>query len=975
MPVLFLSLSLSHSAQQIIFKTYTVQDGLVANPVRHILQDSKGFIWIATWEGLSKYDGHKFTNYTTVNGLSHNLVNDMYESPDGRLYVAENDGSVDVLQQDAVVKKAAFSNVPINQFYIMKNHRAIAGTDFSGFYEIKNGNLVKPLQAFPNSSYNDFTELNDSLLIGGGEGSLRILNSQFELIAEIKQPREILTNTIYTDSKNKVWVGTNEGLKLLSVRQRGNQSLSFTLLPAPFNIPVLKTRFITDMLEDANGNFWITTTHGLVKIDTKGGWQLFSEKDGLPSSDTKCIYQDKEKNIWIGTLFGFAKLVTKNEIRIYSIENTLGSNSIRFLYPFRHDLFFTGTESGMRLFNTTNKQFSSVSSLHNLLYAGIIQNSQPLLFYGNNNRLGKYNSVNRVISDYTLPGSLKSEVYCSVMDANGIQFSGTQKGLVICTEGKSWYENKLPHRITFLLLDKKGSLWAATWDNGLYRIRYTNTTNKYGNHGTISNGVTKDQISLSVQDFSELLPDKNVRCLFEDSKGNIWVGTRYRGVVQLTDNNEQQAAQYFDLKQGLMSNWVRTIAEDAKGCIWIGSNLGIDKLTPAGKSFRVFNFSHVNNFFADIYAIFPESEHSLWFPTGNGLVNIIDGEMEKTLPLPIYITSVHLGDTSFNYNTFHADRKVRLKYFQNQAAFEFSAPGFINEKQILYSYRLLGSADTGWSKPANLHNVSYASLQPGNYNFEVRTMGWNNEWGTPANFLFIIRSPYWQTWWFYSLIALLVILLFYVFYLYRIRQLKNLQKVRNRIATDLHDDIGSTLTNINMLSEISRKNLGQPAEAEKFLQRITEEVTATSQALNDIIWSVNSSNDSMEEIFTRMRRYAADLFDNSNTICHLDLDKTVAEKKLNMEQRRDLYLIYKESMNNIHKHAFSKNVWIEVQWQSGELHLKIKDDGKGFEPSATTSNNGLKNIRSRIEKWKGNTIIKSAPGQGTLIEIMIPLAG
>jgi signal transduction histidine kinase len=216
--------------------------------------------------------------------------------------------------------------------------------------------------------------------------------------------------------------------------------------------------------------------------------------------------------------------------------------------------------------------------------------------------------------------------------------------------------------------------------------------------------------------------------------------------------------------------------------------------------------------------------------------------------------------------------------------------------------------------------------------------------------------------------------LFYAFYLYRIRQLKNLQNVRNRIATDLHDDIGSTLTNINMLSEISRKNLARPREAEKFLQRISEEVTSTSQALNDIIWSVNSSNDSIEEIFTRMRRYAADLFDNSNTLCHLNLDKTVAEKKLNMEQRRDLYLIYKESMNNIHKHAFAKNVWIDVLWLNNKLHLKIKDDGKGFNPSVVTNRNGLKNIRSRTGKWKGSTNIISSPGNGTLIEIELPLA-
>jgi signal transduction histidine kinase len=189
------------------------------------------------------------------------------------------------------------------------------------------------------------------------------------------------------------------------------------------------------------------------------------------------------------------------------------------------------------------------------------------------------------------------------------------------------------------------------------------------------------------------------------------------------------------------------------------------------------------------------------------------------------------------------------------------------------------------------------------------------------------------------------------------------------------DDIGSTLTNINMLSEISRKNLKQPAEAEKFLHRITEEVTATSQALNDIIWSVNTSNDSLEETISRMRRYAAELFDNSITILHLHIDENVAGKKLNMEQRWDGYLIYKECMNKIVKHACPNNVWINTHWQNGKLHLIIRDDGRGFDNSVVTKGNGLKNIQSRSKKWNGTATIKTSSAKGTLIKITIPLAG
>jgi ligand-binding sensor domain-containing protein len=721
----FIFIAFSLTAQQLIFKTYTVEDGLVANPVRRIFQDSRGFIWIATWEGLSKYDGNKFTNYTTANGLSHNMVNDIFESTADKLYIAENNGSVDILQQDAIVKKAAFENVVINQFYITKNNRVIAATDTGGVQEIKNGTLLKPSQQFPGASYNDFTELNDSFLLGGSEGSLTILNGKFEIISEIKQPRELQTFKIYKDLKSNIWVGTNKGLKLLSPFQKNSQPPLFTLLPAPFNIPVLKDYIINDIMEDANGRLWIATPHGLVKIDPNGSWQVFLEKDGLPSSNIACIYQDIENNIWIGTALGLVKVVTKNDLRIYTFGQGVTSTKASYMLPLENDLFLIGTDTGPQLYETTTTNFLPVRIQHDFLYTGFVKNSRPLLFFANNNKFGKYDSNKKQINDFIAPGPPASIVFCSVMDANGIIFNGAYSGLVIRSPNKTYAYNKFPYRITDLHIDKKGRLWVGTWNNGLYRIDYSSI---------------KNSISLVVHDFSNLLPDKNIRCLYEDDKANIWIGTRYKGIVKLKDaGGEQYDAQYFDLQSGLMSNWVRAIAEGAKGSIWIGSDLGIDKLIPSDTSYHVFNFSRINNYFAQINAISSEINHSLWLTTSRGFTNIIDGETEKTPPAPVYITSVGLGDTTFNYHLHELNKKVELKYNKNQARFEFSAPAFINEKQILYSYRLLGSADTTWSEPANMHTVSYASLQPGTYQFEVRTKVMEQGMGYSCKFC--IRYP------------------------------------------------------------------------------------------------------------------------------------------------------------------------------------------------------------------------------------------
>ncbi|MDZ4810617.1 MAG: two-component regulator propeller domain-containing protein [Bacteroidota bacterium] len=965
----FLLITSQARAQQLNFKTYTVEDGLVANPIRRIYQDSRGFIWIGTWEGLSKYDGHKFRNFTTANGLSHNVINDFYESKEGRLYVAENDGHTDILQKDAIINKAAFRNVIINRFFIKPDQKAIASTDTSGIYIIENGQLVKPVQTAPKSTYNDFVSLNDSLFIGGSDRSLRILNRQYGLFSEIILPKDLLVYKIYKDSKSNVWVCTNNGLKIVSNTKKTNKLLHFSLHSIPLPIPLLQNFHVRDMLEDGNGNLWVTTMHGLVRIQPNKTWQVFMKKDGLPSDDINCLYQDIEKNIWIGTSLGLAKLVTKNDIQIYTTQTGLSSTYLDLLHPVSKDLLMIRTATGMKLFNTREENFYPVRSPYNYYYTGFMQNSSPLLLYSNN-KISRYDSINRRIIESTLPRPANLVTYCSIIDSNGIIFYGTQVGLVINAGVNTKLENKIPYRITAMHIDRRGYLWIGTWNNGLLRIQYS-----YAKNNSLTTEKEKNQVRLSVKDFSHLLPDKNIRSLFEDRKGHMWVGTRYKGVVQLKNySKDQYGIQHFDLGDGLISNSIRTIAEDQEGSIWLGSNLGIDKLVPSDSSFQIFNFSRINNYFAYINAFLPADNNTFWFTTSTELVKMIDGKSEKIAALPVYITSVNLGDRAFDYNNHDDKSKVQLKYNQNRASFEFSSPSFINEKQIFYSYRLLISADTTWSVPANLHNVSYASLQPGSYRFEVRTKGWNGQWGPSAAFPFSIRPPYWQRWWFYVLVGMLVLLLFYGFYLYRIRQILRLQKVRNRIATDLHDDIGSTLTNISILSELTNKNLHQPEQAKKFLQRITEEVNESSQALDDIIWNVNNNNDTLEEMLVRMRRFSAELFDQSEVKCYLELQPDAATKKISMEQRRDLYLLYKESLNNIYKHAEAKTVWVDLKLSGNSFTLMIRDDGKGFNTKDITHRNGLKNLKTRVEKWEGKLIIISLPGKGSQIEIIMPLA-
>src|SRR5437762_5582146 len=202
-------------SQKVIFQTYTVRDGLVANPVHRIFQDSKGFIWICTWEGLSKYDGHKFTNFTLANGLSDNAVNDVYESPDGKLYVALNNGCIDIIENDQVAK-GVFRNVVINSFFSSRDKRVFAVTDTNGICELRTGQLKKTAQQYQHASYSRMIALNDSLFaVCSPEIPLRIINPDYQTLGELKSTVSV-NECVFQDSHKRLWTGTRYGLRLAS---------------------------------------------------------------------------------------------------------------------------------------------------------------------------------------------------------------------------------------------------------------------------------------------------------------------------------------------------------------------------------------------------------------------------------------------------------------------------------------------------------------------------------------------------------------------------------------------------------------------------------------------------------------------------------------------------------------------------------------------------------------------------------------
>ncbi len=943
----------SVTGQIIPVKKYTSEEGLAGNHIKGIYQDRSGFIWITTTTGgLNKYDGFRFTHFDENKGI-FSVVNDVWEDRPGHLLVAQNNGAVASIENDKVTEIISPNNTIINHFVRLKDNRLFLPTDHAGILEWKQ-NSMQPVNSSYNRNVNLLVPFGDSLLLVKevDDNFVRLLTKELKPFSKTG-PGDYIS--MFTDSRGRTWMSFLSGLKLLSRVQNKNKPIHFDDLPSGFNIPELIKAPVNLIFEDSKKSLWFCTPHKMIIVDSSGFYRILNQKNGIPVNMITCITEDMEQNIWMGTIDGLLKIQGKNDIRIYGQANGLISDNYLFQIPYG--------QNKIRLFGKTIEEINLATGKVLNLSKGRVLQAALYIPLDNNRMIGITPSGYMLHSQegirllkLKLPSGLVPENCTEVRKGLYLFTTLDNKIILADSAGYSIDSASIRNKIMAMAKDKTGTIWAGTWGNGLFKL------------------VIGENKKIIISDtISGRLPDIHIRALYTASDGSIWVGTRYKGVVRIQQVPDGYQFRNLYQKDGLVSNWIRCIAEDPHHNIWLGTAEGLEKIITEKNDYRIFNYgriSNINHMFNSISVLDDGSLVCTGFPS---VVHLRDNRLDTSSAPPVFITGKKAGTkNSFLSESFIDGITNTLPYDDPQINFEFSSPRFINENQIYYSYRLSGGSNDSWSKPSVTHTVSYANLKPGNYQFQVRTIGWDNQPGAPAVYSFVVATPFWKTTWFILAISVLVTLIFYGIYHYRLKQILRMQKMRNAIATDLHDDIGSSLTNINILSLLSKRNIQSPEKANEFLSRISEESSRSSQALDDIIWSVNTTNDTLEQTAARMRRYAAEVFDAGSVHYEIGMDNRLTTAKIGMQHRRDLYLVFKESINNIYKHAAASNVRIHISMAEQKLFLQIEDDGKGFDIPGESHRNGLKNLQSRIANHKGKISIESRPGSGTTIKAEIP---
>ncbi len=1010
----------SARAQQLSIRRYGVSEGLAHSSVHSIHQDKKGYLWIGTREGLSRFDGYRFTNYGVRDGLGHPFVNVVAEDGRGRIWVGTNGAGVACLvdepqprlgqataaAQPARQKFRSFLVGPtpasnrVNAIAIDSDDNIWCATDAGLYRSVGDSRLdlrfevVVPHEPVA-MGMTAFSDSRGRLWFGIVNELIEVVQGRISVYGAADQVGRFAIAGIAEDREGRLFVansrdvfefmtpgdfasrGTWQRLAILD-RVQGMPFLTKSVASSPFHSLAGSFELgIHSLAADLTGALWIGTERGLIK-EKDGRQNFYTEAEGLSDNIIMALHEDRDGNLWVGTAgAGICKL-TGELIVSYKETEGLPDHDVTKVVQSRTGRIYASTShAGVAEIRESRAIPIRRSQRPPFGSAGtrVLQDRRGDWWIGTEQGLYRFNGPELQFGNgmkvSTEDGLRETGVYWVFEDSAGAVWTSLAKhGLYYLNPAEdgglfhrsSSGENSPSSSITCGVNDRSGALWLGKW-------------------GTLGKLV---QGRIELLQPSEGLPETDPRALFLDSRGWLWVGLRYKGVSVTKDPTaEHPSFVNYSSENGLASSTVWSIAEDDLGRIYLGTGKGLDRLDVSTGALR--HFSTEDGLAGDeVHDCIKDKEGRIWVGTITG-VSRLDPRVERTVsrPAPVFLSRVQTAGEDLPLPETGAESVQDLVFSasRNSLLIEYVALDFNGERALKYQYRLEGT-DRDWNPPTDQRTVNYASLSPGRYRFIVRALtaeGIPSQ--QPATVSFTILPPIWQRWWSLTLTALLIGLAIYSLYRYRVARLLELERVRTRIATDLHDDIGSSLSRMAILSEVVRQQIGTTErDSLPMLTEIADSARGLVGSMRDIVWAIDPRRDDLSSLVSRVRQFASDVLEAKHIRWDFRVPLEPNNVKLDPEQRRHLFLIFKEAINNIARHSGCGSVSLNITIEHRKLRAEISDDGKGFtlapiEPSSTNGSegHGLNNMRGRAAQLGGSLLIHSSPGRGTRLELTIPL--
>ncbi|HPN36935.1 MAG TPA: two-component regulator propeller domain-containing protein [Melioribacteraceae bacterium] len=1011
----------------LLFKSLKIDEGLSQSSVICLQQDKTGYIWFGTADGLNKYDGYNLTifknDHNDYNSITDNTITSLFEDQAGNLWAGVLGGELNLFNN----KLNNFTNFDLKKYvdksilnapieivdYPISNFSRTTNTAIISIVEDKNQSLwvgtwgigLFRLKYDQNSNFLKVDRINteldhllhkitdiivdkDLIWIATLGNGLFCYNTKNNSIFNINsQNSAILSNNILTlhiNNENKLFISP-----YLYPLQYINLTNNNYYLINNINIPKTTKPFVSIMsiAEDKFGNIWIGSFgNGLFRLKN---WDFFTiqnyyhikgDKSSLPSDEVIALLVDKTNILWIGHHLskGATQVISlNNKFDLISRESfgniSLNDDTVWSIFEDDEELLYVGTfRGGLNIIdkkrNTIKFLTKDNSSLSDNNIRAINKDKYGNLWIGTfsgglniiENKTGKiinYKSINKDF--YSLPSNqilrieFDADTICYlVCYGGGVTKCKINKNSIYSLKFEDLLDNNKD-----LLKDKRvysfskisnNEYLIGTFGGGLtYYNSYTNKVVNYKSN-------PKDNSTIS---------ENRILSIYKSSLNDIWIGTFGGGLNK------------FDVLTGKFTRYIKStgvdiavvygILEDEINNLWLSTDNGIIKFNPSTYRAATYDINdglQALEFSGNAY--FKTKSGKMYFGGVSGLNYFHPHYIKENKFIPnIEIVNVKILGNPINFG----NKKITLEYDQNYISIEFASLDFTNPAKNKYKFILENFTKNWIYTDAKNRIATFTNLSPGEYIFRVSGTNSDGYWNKKGTYLKItILAPFWKTWWFISLLVLLAIFLLYITFYIRFKSILAVERLKAKLAADLHDNIGSSLTEISILSELAaaRSGKGDP-EIFSLLNKISDTARNVIDSMSDIVWVVNPSKDTLHDLIVRLRDSYGDIYSYKGiSFITQNVDK-IKDIKLSMEFKQNLYLIFKETLNNALKHSKCTKIFLDVNYKNNYLYFSISDNGIGFTISENSLGNGLFNLQKRAKLIDGRINIKSDINKGT----------
>lgn len=970
--------NIEHLASPYSTFTFQTDQGLPHNVVRAIAQTPDGYLWVGTLAGLARFDGENFKVFDSKNTpkIADSHITALCVGRDGALWIGTLNGLVRLKNGHFTRydSSTGLAGQHVNVICQSQDGSLWIGTE-SGLsryehgvfknYTLQNGLLSDSVRAI-------YEDQSGTLWVGTVAGLNYLSNDQAGLFGKIDELQNVSIRGITQDKEGRLWIGSDNGMIW---HHFGPEFYAYGRQYG------LSDPFVNVVCEDSQGNLWVGTHSGLNRF--RDG-RFFNELDseGDPYDEVNAIFQDRDGDLWVGSNEGLTRLAQRRFFA-YDMRQGLSHNDTVSVLQDHEGNIWVGTFGGglNEIRDESVVVYCRTNGLANDEVLSLCQSRDGSIWVGEDNDGGLYRFENGNVSHYTWKnGLIKSGIRTLFEDDSSNLWIGASQGLS-CFRNRHFtnYQTNQYHGgadVRAICQDQSGNVWFGT-DQGLCRLN---------NDGFMHFGRAQG------------LSDDSITALYEDHRGNLWIGTESGGL------NRYYKGQFkaYTTQQGLFSDDIYQIVQDDYGWLWMSCPKGIfrvrkqnlDALDHGSNSFITsLSYGKSDGMETTICSGIGKpsgwkgQDGRLWFATTKGLVVVNPDIKMDEVPSPVFIQQVLVNgkETIVLSSSTGTNSTQRLIIPPGNGTFEFqfSMLDFKKPSGDRFFCQLKG-VDSDWVDVGSRRSAYYNDVRPGHYVFQVKGCNANGVWNeTGASVALILEPHYWQTLWFKALAALVAVMgvsgmARYITGKKMQRELEQLErqnaveKERARIAKDIHDDLGSRLTRMMLLGQRVQEDAASPDKLIVHARKMVDSAVNTMQIMDEIVWAVDPQKDTLNGLVGYIGQYANEFLEGTHIRCRLEMPVQVPSVVIPAEARHELFLALKEALNNAAKHAQASEVHVALRIFDSTVTIVVEDNGCGIRNGhSDRKGSGLENMVKRMEKLGGECRITTAPGAGTKVQLTL----